>query len=46
VTTSLSVPKTCEDIAPDWMSAALSAHHPGAEVSGVSVDTRDDGTNR
>jgi hypothetical protein len=46
VTTSLSVPKSWEDITPEWMSAALAAHHPGAVVEAVSVAGRDDGTNR
>jgi Phosphotransferase enzyme family len=43
---SLSVPKTWDDITPEWMSAALAADHPGAVVEAVTVDSRDDGTNR
>jgi hypothetical protein len=45
-THSLSVPKTWDDITPDWMSEALAADHPGAVVSGVTVESRHDGTNR
>ncbi len=43
---SLSVPKTWDDITPEWMSAALAADHPGAVVEAVTLDSRDDGTNR
>ncbi len=43
---SLSVPKTWDDITPDWMSAALAADFPGAQVDTVTVELRDDGTNR
>jgi hypothetical protein len=43
---SLSVPKTWDDITPEWMSAALAADHPGAVVQAVTVESRDDGTNR
>ncbi len=42
----LSVPKSFEDITPEWMSAALAADHPGAVVDTVTVEVRDDGTNR
>ncbi len=45
-THSLSVPKTWDDITPEWMSEALAADHPGAVVSGVTVESRHDGTNR
>ncbi|SPM34444.1 putative aminoglycoside phosphotransferase, partial [Mycobacterium rhizamassiliense] len=44
--TSLSVPKTWDDITPEWMSAALAADFPGAQVDTVGVELRDDGTNR
>ena len=43
---SLSVPKTWDDITPEWMSAALAADFPGARVDTVTVELRDDGTNR
>ena len=43
---SLSVPKTWDEITPEWMSAALAADYPGVVVDGVSVELRDDGTNR
>lgn len=43
---AMSVPKTWEDITPEWMSQALAADHPGAVVDAVSVEVRDDGTNR
>lgn len=42
----LSVPKTWEDITPEWMSVALAGHHPDADVETVTVQVRDDGTNR
>ena len=42
----LSLPRGWDDITPDWMTVALSRHHPGAVVEGVSVVLRDDGTNR
>jgi hypothetical protein len=45
-TTSLSVPKTWDEITPEWMSEALAADHPGAVVEAVTVEVRDDGTNR
>jgi hypothetical protein len=44
--TELSLPRGWDDITPDWMTAALSRHHPGAVVDGVRVALRDDGTNR
>ena len=43
---NVRVPQSWEDITPDWMTAALSSQHPGAEVSEVTVQLRDDGTNR
>lgn len=43
---SLSVPTTWDDITPAWMSVALAADHPGVEVDAVTVELRDDGTNR
>lgn len=42
----LSLPRGWEDISPDWMTAALTRHHPGAVVDGVTVVLRDDGTNK
>lgn len=42
----LTVPADWDGITPDWMTAALATHHPGAEVDTVTVDLRDDGTNR
>jgi len=42
----LSLPHGWDDITPDWMTAALSRHHPGAVVDRVSVVLRDDGTNK
>ncbi len=45
-TTALSVPKSWEDITPEWMSAALAADYPGVTVQAVTVESRDDGTNR
>ena len=42
----LSLPRGWDDITPDWMTAALSRHHPDAVVDGVAVVLRDDGTNK
>ncbi|MCV7299253.1 phosphotransferase [Mycobacterium barrassiae] len=42
----LSLPRGWDDITPDWMTVALSRHHPGAVVDDVRVALRDDGTNR
>lgn len=46
MTAALSIPQGWDEITPEWMTAALSRHHPGATVSDVSVVLRDDGTNR
>ncbi|GAA2570112.1 phosphotransferase [Mycolicibacterium diernhoferi] len=46
MTTGLSVPKTWEDVTPEWMTAALDREIPGAVVDTVTVAMRDDGTNR
>lgn len=43
---SLAVPTSWEAITPAWMTAALAPHFPGAVVGEVSVQMRDDGTNR
>ncbi len=40
------VPANWDEITPAWMSAALARHHPGAEVDDITVEFRDDGTNR
>jgi hypothetical protein len=45
-TAQLSVPKDWTEITPAWMSAALAERHPGAVVDEVTVELRDDGTNR
>lgn len=42
----LSLPQGWDDITPEWMTAALARHHPGAIVDAVTVALRDDGTNR
>jgi hypothetical protein len=42
----LTIPADVDAITAAWMTAALSASHPEAEVSGVEVLLRDDGTNR
>jgi len=46
VTVSLTVPKDWSELTPDWMTAALAGQHPDAVVDAVTVDMRDDGTNR
>jgi hypothetical protein len=40
------IPARWEEITPQWVTAAIAARHPGAEVEDVSIVTRDDGTNR
>ncbi len=45
-TMPLPVPQSWEDITPAWMSTALAGHHPDATVDEVTVELRDDGTNR
>jgi hypothetical protein len=42
----LRVPRDWAEVTPDWMTAALAGHHPGAVVQRVTVEGRDDGTNR
>src|SRR5262245_33121169 len=42
----LRVPADWADVTPEWMTAALAGHHPGAEIRDVTLVTRDDGTNR
>ncbi len=42
----LSVPKTWDEVTPEWMSQALSDRHPGVSVKDIDVVSRDDGTNR
>jgi hypothetical protein len=42
----LAIPQGWDEITPDWMTAALSTHFPGATVSQVAIVLRDDGTNR
>ncbi|MQY23633.1 protein kinase family protein [Nocardia macrotermitis] len=42
----LTVPKDWGDVTPQWMTAAISGRHPGAEVEKVTLRLRDDGTNR
>ncbi|MGW0181260.1 phosphotransferase [Nocardia sp. NPDC003345] len=46
IRSEMAVPRDWGDITPEWMTAAISEHHPGAEVAKVTVDLRDDGTNR
>lgn len=40
------IPMQWEQITPQWVTAAIAARHPGAQVKDVRVITRDDGTNR
>jgi hypothetical protein len=42
----LSVPNDWDDITPEWMTCVLTQHHPDVEVDAVTVELRDDGTNR
>ncbi|MEV3964681.1 phosphotransferase [Nocardia sp. NPDC050193] len=46
IRSEMAVPRDWGDITPEWMTAAIGVHHPGAEVEKVTVDLRDDGTNR
>ena len=46
MTTSLVVPRDWSELTPDWMTVALAGQHPDAVVDAVTVDMRDDGTNR
>lgn len=46
MTAALVVPKDWSEITPEWLTAALAAHHPDARVDTVSLQMRDDGTNR
>lgn len=43
---TLSVPTSWDEITPAWMTAALADHHPDVTIDRVSVELRDDGTNR
>jgi hypothetical protein len=45
-TLPLLVPKSWDEITPPWMTAALADRHPDVTVDGVTVELRDDGTNR
>lgn len=40
------IPADWDDVTPAWMSAALAASHPGAQIAQVELLLRDDGTNR
>ena len=42
----LTIPRTWNDVTAEWMTAALSASHPGVEVERVELVLVDDGTNR
>lgn len=46
ITTDLRVPRDWDELSAEWMTTALSANHPGAVISDVTVLMRDDGTNR
>lgn len=46
MSTPLQVPQSWDDITPAWMTAALAGHYPDIAVNGVTVEMRDDGTNR
>src|SRR5262245_18738875 len=41
-----SIPQGWDEITPEWMTATLADHFPGATVDDVKVALRDDGTNR
>lgn len=46
MTDVLAIPRQWEDMTPAWMTAAVTQHHPGAEVADVTLLLVDDGTNR
>lgn len=46
MTAQLSVPSSWDEVSADWLTAALAPHFPGAVVGEVTVQMRDDGTNR
>ncbi len=46
MTAALTVPKDWSELTPEWMTAALGVRHPDAVVDAVTVEMRDDGTNR
>ncbi|MBU8833527.1 phosphotransferase [Mycolicibacterium goodii] len=46
MTAALTVPRDWTEITPQWLTSALSVHHRDAVVENVTVDMRDDGTNR
>ncbi len=45
-TAGLAVPGDWSEITPAWLTSALADHHRDAVVDSVTVDMRDDGTNR
>lgn len=46
MTSRLRIPSDWDDVTPAWMTAALAATFPDAEVDRVDLLLRDDGTNR
>jgi hypothetical protein len=40
------IPTRWEDVTPQWMTAAITRHHPDATVGDVKIVTADDGSNR
>lgn len=46
MTAPLTVPQGWDEVTPEWMTVALRGHHPDAVVENVTVEMRDDGTNR
>ncbi len=46
MTVGLAVPTDWNEITPEWMTSALGNHFPDATIDGVTVELRDDGTNR
>ncbi|HSW12074.1 MAG TPA: phosphotransferase [Solimonas sp.] len=42
----MRIPESWDDITPAWVTRAIAAQHPDAEVGEVKILMRDDGTNR
>ena len=46
MTAALNIPANWDEVTPEWMTTALHRQHPDTVVDTVTLDMRDDGTNR